>query len=68
MTSLRSKIAFIPAMATLILAGCRVGPVYHVPAATAQTPPAAYKESPDQSQDSGDWKVAQPQEDRKSVV
>jgi NodT family efflux transporter outer membrane factor (OMF) lipoprotein len=42
------------------LAGCRVGPVYHVPPATAQAPPAAYKETP--SADSDAWKPAQPQD------
>jgi len=62
MTSFRLKVAIIPAMATLILAGCRVGPKYNPPTATAQAPPAAYKESPSQSIDSGDWKVAQPQD------
>jgi len=58
----RLKLALIPATATLVLAGCRVGPAYHVPAATAQAPPASYKETPSQTQDSGDWKVAQPQD------
>jgi NodT family efflux transporter outer membrane factor (OMF) lipoprotein len=62
MMNLRFKAALIPATATLILAGCRVGPVYHQPTATAQAPPAAYKETPSESQDSGDWKVAQPQD------
>jgi NodT family efflux transporter outer membrane factor (OMF) lipoprotein len=62
MTSLRFKAALIPATAMLILAGCRVGPVYHQPAATAQAPPAAYKETPSETQDSGDWKVANPQD------
>ena len=62
MTTYRFKAAIIPAMATLILTGCRVGPVYHVPAATTQAPPASYKESPAQFQDSDSWKVAQPQD------
>ena len=63
MTNSRFKtIFFLPAVAVLILAGCRVGPVYHVPPATAQAPPAAYKETPSQTQESGDWKVAQPQD------
>ena len=62
MTSLRFKAALIPATATLILAGCRVGPVYHQPTATAQAPPAAYKEAPTDTQEVGDWKVAQPQD------
>ena len=52
----------LPAMATLILAGCRVGPAYHVPPATAQAPPGTYKETPSQTQESGDWKIAQPQD------
>jgi NodT family efflux transporter outer membrane factor (OMF) lipoprotein len=62
MTSLRFKAALIPATATLILAGCRVGPAYHQPTATAQAPPAAYKEAPADTQAVGDWKVAQPQD------
>ena len=63
MTNLRLNAALLlQAMATLILAGCRVGPVYHVPPATAQAPPATYKETPSQTQDPGDWKVAQPQD------
>jgi NodT family efflux transporter outer membrane factor (OMF) lipoprotein len=62
MTNLRFSATLLPAMATLILAGCRVGPAYHVPSATAQAPPATYKEIPTQAQDSGEWKVAQPQD------
>jgi NodT family efflux transporter outer membrane factor (OMF) lipoprotein len=62
MTSFRFKVAIIPAMATLVLAGCRVGPKYNAPAATVQAPPAAYKESPTQFPDSDGWKVAQPQD------
>jgi NodT family efflux transporter outer membrane factor (OMF) lipoprotein len=57
-----SRTTIIPAMALCILAGCRVGPVYHTPAATAQAPPAAYKELPADAQSAGDWKVAQPQD------
>jgi NodT family efflux transporter outer membrane factor (OMF) lipoprotein len=60
MKNFNLKVATIPALATCLLAGCRVGPVYNRPAATAQAPPAAYKETPSQAQDSGDWKVAQP--------
>src|ERR1700678_1604830 len=56
------KVATITALAACLLAGCRVGPVYNRPAATAQAPPAAYKETPAQAADSGDWKVAQPQD------
>ena len=62
MNSYRLKVAIIPAMATLILAGCKVGPKYNPPTATAQAPPAVYKETPSQSVDAGDWKVAQPQD------
>ena len=62
MKNFHLKLAMIPAMATCLLAGCRVGPVYNRPAASAQAPPAAYKETPSQAQDSGDWKVAQPQD------
>jgi NodT family efflux transporter outer membrane factor (OMF) lipoprotein len=63
MTSYRFKVAIIPAMATLIFTGCRVGPAYHMPAATVQAPPATYKETPTQNPDSsGDWKVAQPED------
>ncbi len=63
MTNQRFKtIFFLPATAVLMLAGCRVGPVYHVPPATAQAPPATYKETPSQTQESGDWKIAQPQD------
>jgi NodT family efflux transporter outer membrane factor (OMF) lipoprotein len=62
MTSFRLKVALIPAMASLVLAGCRVGPKYNVPAATTQAPPASYKESTSQFQDTDGWKVAQPQD------
>jgi NodT family efflux transporter outer membrane factor (OMF) lipoprotein len=56
------KAAILSSLAICALAGCRVGPVYHLPAATAQAPPASYKEVPSQSQDSGAWKPAQPQD------
>jgi NodT family efflux transporter outer membrane factor (OMF) lipoprotein len=49
-------------LAAITLAGCTVGPKYHAPTATVQPPPATYKESPAQFADSGDWKVAQPQD------
>jgi NodT family efflux transporter outer membrane factor (OMF) lipoprotein len=39
-----------------------VGPKYHPPAATATAPPATYKESPTQFNDTDSWKVAQPQD------
>jgi NodT family efflux transporter outer membrane factor (OMF) lipoprotein len=50
------------AISALLLTGCTVGPKYHRPAATVQPPPASYKESPTNFPDSGDWKVAQPQD------
>lgn len=46
--------------AALFFAGCRVGPKYVVPAATATAPPAAYKEAP--TTDADGWKVASPQD------
>jgi NodT family efflux transporter outer membrane factor (OMF) lipoprotein len=49
-------------IAVLALSGCTVGPKYHAPIATVQPPPTSYKESPTQFTDSGDWKVAQPQD------
>jgi NodT family efflux transporter outer membrane factor (OMF) lipoprotein len=57
----RFRAAMLPVIATIFVAGCRVGPVYHAPAATTQAPPAAYKELPD-SQGSDGWKTAQPQD------
>ena len=46
----------------LLLAGCRVGPKYQVPPATAQAPPATYKESTTNFPLADGWKVAQPQD------
>ena len=63
MTTLRLKIAVYPAIAAaVLLTGCRVGPRYHTPPATAQAPPISYKESPTQFKDTDGWKVAQPQD------
>lgn len=62
MNKLRLKTLLGPAIAALLFVGCTVGPKYHTPAATVQPPPASYKESPNQFPDSGDWKVAQPQD------
>src|SRR5271154_6430509 len=62
MNNLRPKLLFSSAIAVLCLVGCTVGPKYHQPAATVQAPPVAYKEIPAQPQDSGDWKIAQPQD------
>ena len=62
MTNRRLKYAVCPAITTLLLTGCMVGPKYHVPQATATAPPVSYKESPTQFQDTDGWKVAQPQD------
>jgi len=63
MTTLRLKTAIYPAIAAaVLLTGCRVGPKYHTPPATAQAPPISYKESPTQFKDTDGWKVAQPQD------
>jgi NodT family efflux transporter outer membrane factor (OMF) lipoprotein len=60
----RLKSAVGTAITTLLLTGCMVGPKYHAPApsATATAPPAVYKESPTQFQETDGWKVAQPQD------
>jgi NodT family efflux transporter outer membrane factor (OMF) lipoprotein len=62
MTNLNLKAAIVPALTTLVLTGCMVGPRYHVPPATQQAPPITYKESPAQFQNTGGWQVAQPQD------
>ena len=63
MTTLRFKAAIYPAIAAaVLLTGCRVGPKYHTPPATAQAPPISYKESPTEFKDTDGWKVAQPQD------
>jgi NodT family efflux transporter outer membrane factor (OMF) lipoprotein len=62
MTNFRFTIAICPALTALLLTGCMVGPKYHTPPAVAQAPPATYKESPTQFQDTDGWKVAQPQD------
>jgi NodT family efflux transporter outer membrane factor (OMF) lipoprotein len=46
------------ALVSLFLFGCVVGPKYHAPAADATAP--AYKETPSDSKEAGDWTVAQP--------
>jgi NodT family efflux transporter outer membrane factor (OMF) lipoprotein len=58
----RNRFAGPSLIALFALTGCMVGPKYHVPPATAQAPPAIYKESPVQFQDADGWKVAQPQD------
>ncbi len=60
MNSSRTRRALLLSSAALLVAGCRVGPVYQKPAATAQAPPAVYKESPANFPDSDTWKPAQP--------
>lgn len=63
MITSRFKVAIYPAIAAaVLLTGCRVGPKYHTPPATAQAPPISYKESPTQFKDADGWKVAQPQD------
>jgi NodT family efflux transporter outer membrane factor (OMF) lipoprotein len=64
MINLRLKFAVLPAITTLLLTGCMVGPKYHAPSpsAAATAPPVAYKESPTQFQETDGWKVAQPQD------
>jgi NodT family efflux transporter outer membrane factor (OMF) lipoprotein len=64
MTNLRLKFALSPAITTLLLTGCMVGPKYHAPSpsATATAPPVVYKESPTQFHETDGWKVAQPQD------
>jgi NodT family efflux transporter outer membrane factor (OMF) lipoprotein len=62
MNSIRRQALLASAIMALLVAGCTVGPKYHPPTATVQQPPPAYKESPTQFPDSGDWKVAQPQD------
>src|SRR5271155_3496446 len=64
MITLRLKFAVCPAITTVLLTGCMVGPKYHAPSpsATATAPPVSYKESPTQFQDTDGWKVAQPQD------
>jgi NodT family efflux transporter outer membrane factor (OMF) lipoprotein len=64
MINFRVKFAVGPAITTLLLTGCMVGPKYHAPSpsAMATAPPASYKESPTQFQDTDGWKVAQPQD------
>jgi NodT family efflux transporter outer membrane factor (OMF) lipoprotein len=61
MMNLRLKFGIGSTLA-MLLTGCMVGPKYHVPPATATAPPASYKESPTQFQDTDGWKVAQPQD------
>lgn len=62
MTNVHAKFLILPALASVLLSGCMVGPKYHQPAATVQPPPAAYKEIPGPSPQEGTWKAAQPQD------
>jgi len=54
-----SRFAATLFVACCILSGCTVGPKYHAPATPT---PAAYKETPAPGSDTGDWKVATPQD------
>lgn len=51
----------VAAVCLLMLAGCTVGPKYHPPAPPT-TAAKVYKETPSNFKDSGEWKVASPQE------
>jgi NodT family efflux transporter outer membrane factor (OMF) lipoprotein len=62
MSDLRLNLLTGAAIAALFFTGCNVGPKYHQPAATVQAPPLEYKEIPSSAQDSGGWKIAQPQD------
>src|SRR5277367_4971154 len=62
MSNFRLKLFTSSAIAALFFTGCNVGPKYHQPAAAVAAPPISYKEVPTQPQDSGDWKIAQPQD------
>src|SRR3981081_4692336 len=64
MNDIPLKSAVGTAITTFLLTGCMVGPKYRPPSPspTATAPPAAYKESPTQFQDTDGWKVAQPQD------
>jgi NodT family efflux transporter outer membrane factor (OMF) lipoprotein len=52
----------LAAVTAFAIAGCTVGPKYRQPAATVQPPASTYKESPTQFPNSGEWKVADPQD------
>jgi NodT family efflux transporter outer membrane factor (OMF) lipoprotein len=56
--STRRTISLAAVALSLMLSGCVVGPKYHPPA--PQAPAAAYKESPSETNETGDWTVAQP--------
>ena len=56
------KIILAAAVTAFAIAGCTVGPKYRQPAATVQPPASTYKESPTQFPNSGEWKVADPQD------
>ena len=62
MNNNHTKHLWLAASASILLAGCMVGPKYHPPAATVQAPPPEYKESPTHFPDSNTWKVARPQD------
>lgn len=56
------KTILATAVTAFAIAGCTVGPKYRQPAATVQPPASTYKESPTQFPNSGEWKVADPQD------
>src|ERR1700721_3774587 len=55
---LRKRGKGLCAAALLVMSGCVVGPKYHAP--SPQAPAAAYKETPSQVKETGDWTVARP--------
>jgi NodT family efflux transporter outer membrane factor (OMF) lipoprotein len=58
---MNKRLVFLTVLASLLLAGCAVGPKYHPP--TTPPPTAAnYKESPGNFHDTEGWKVASPQD------
>src|SRR5580693_8617637 len=54
----KAQICYCVAALTFTFSACVVGPKYHPPAPPAPAP--AYKESPTQLNETGDWTVAQP--------
>jgi NodT family efflux transporter outer membrane factor (OMF) lipoprotein len=62
MKTIGLKTILAAAVIAFAIAGCTVGPKYRQPAATVQPPESTYKESPTQFPNSGEWKIADPQD------
>ena len=62
MKTIGLKTILAAAVIAFAIAGCTVGPKYRQPAATVQPPASTYKESPTQFPNSGEWKIADPQD------